>query len=75
MITASRLRSCDSRDSLFALLRELGYPVQPVTVAPSEWRGAGIDHRYAFASSPAGPPIASKAARKSSADRSCPTEM
>jgi len=43
MITASRLRSCDSRDSLFALLRELGYPVQPVTVAPSEWRGAGID--------------------------------
>ncbi|HYU23558.1 MAG TPA: hypothetical protein VEO74_00010, partial [Thermoanaerobaculia bacterium] len=43
MITASRLRSCDSRDSLFALLRELGYPVQPVAVVPSEWRGAGID--------------------------------
>ena len=43
MITASRLRSCDSRESLFALLRELGYPVQPVDVAPSEWRGAGID--------------------------------
>ena len=43
MITASRLRSCDSRDSLFALLRELGYPVQPVAVEPSEWRGAGIE--------------------------------
>ena len=43
MITASRLRSCDSRDSLFALLRELGYSVQPVAVVPSEWRGAGID--------------------------------
>jgi N-6 DNA Methylase len=43
MITASRLRSCDSRDSLFGLLRELGYPVQPVNVVPSEWRGAGID--------------------------------
>jgi hypothetical protein len=43
MITASRLRSCDSRDGLFGLLRELGYPVQPVNVAPSEWRGAGID--------------------------------
>ena len=43
MITASRLRSCDSRDSLFGLLRELGYPVQPVDVASSEWRGAGID--------------------------------
>src|SRR5213596_2865242 len=37
------LRSCDSRDGLFGLLRELGYPVQPVNVAPSEWRGAGID--------------------------------
>ncbi|HEV2721636.1 MAG TPA: hypothetical protein VG323_16575, partial [Thermoanaerobaculia bacterium] len=43
MITASRLRSCHSRDSLFALLRELGYPVQPVAVDSSEWRGAGID--------------------------------
>jgi methylase of polypeptide subunit release factors len=43
MITASRLRSCDSRDALFGLLRELGYPVQPVNVVPSEWRGAGID--------------------------------
>ena len=43
MITASRLRSCDSRDSLFALLRELGYPVQPVNVIPTDWRGAGID--------------------------------
>ena len=43
MITASRLRSCDSRDSLYALLRELGYPVQPVAVVPSEWRGVGID--------------------------------
>src|SRR5438067_3387103 len=43
MITASRLRSCDSRDSLFALLREPGYPVQPVAVVPSEWRGAGIE--------------------------------
>lgn len=43
MITASRIRSCDSRDALFGLLRELGYPVQPVDVVPSEWRGAGID--------------------------------
>ena len=43
MITASRLRSCDSRDSVYALLRELGYPVQPVAVDRSEWRGAGIE--------------------------------
>src|SRR4029079_4600504 len=43
MITASRLRSCDSRDSVYALLRDLGYPVQPVTVDRCEWRGAGIE--------------------------------
>ena len=43
MITASRLRSCDSRDSLFGLLRELGYPVQPAAVVPSEWRNAGLE--------------------------------
>jgi hypothetical protein len=43
VISASRLRSCDSRDSLFALLRELGYPVQPVAIVPRDWRDSGVD--------------------------------
>src|SRR5712691_1649077 len=43
MITAERLRQCDSLESLFALMRELGYGVQPVAIVAEEWRRAGID--------------------------------
>ncbi|PYQ34810.1 MAG: hypothetical protein DMF57_05175 [Acidobacteria bacterium] len=43
MITAERLRQCDSMESLFALMRELGYGVQPVAIVAEEWRRAGID--------------------------------
>ena len=43
MITAAHLRACTSRDAALALLRELGYPVQPVPIVPAEWRRAGID--------------------------------
>ena len=42
VITAGRLRECRSLDSLFGLLRELGYPVSPVAIAAEEWRHAGI---------------------------------
>lgn len=43
MITAHDLRACTSRDAALSLLRELGYPVQPVAIVPAEWRRAGID--------------------------------
>jgi len=43
VITRDDLRACSSRDAVLALLRELGYPVQPVAIAPAEWRRAGID--------------------------------
>ena len=43
MITAAHLRACTSRDAALALLRDLGYPVQPVPIVPAEWRRAGID--------------------------------
>jgi hypothetical protein len=43
VITAAHLRACTSRDAALALLRELGYPVEPVPIVGSEWRRAGID--------------------------------
>jgi hypothetical protein len=43
VITARDLRACTTRDAALALLRDLGYPVQPVTIEPAEWRRAGID--------------------------------
>jgi len=43
VITAARLRDCNSRDGLFALLRELGYPIAPIDIAPQGWRDAGIE--------------------------------
>jgi hypothetical protein len=43
MITAAHLRACTSRDAALSLLRQLGYPVQPVAIVPAEWRRAGID--------------------------------
>jgi len=43
MITARDLRACTTRDAALALLRDLGYPVQPVAIVPAEWRRAGID--------------------------------
>ncbi len=43
MITAAHLRACTSREAVLALLRELGYPVQPVPIVAAEWRRAGID--------------------------------
>ncbi|HKO01162.1 MAG TPA: DNA methyltransferase, partial [Thermoanaerobaculia bacterium] len=43
MITATRLRNCTSRDSLFALLAELGLPVAPVAIDAEAWRRAGIE--------------------------------
>jgi hypothetical protein len=43
MISAARLRACDSLEALLDLLRELGYPVQPIPIVPAEWRRAGID--------------------------------
>ena len=43
MITAAHLRACTSREAALALLRELGYPVQPVSIVAAEWRRAGID--------------------------------
>ena len=42
MITAARLQRCTSRDEVFALLRELGYDVAPVSIVAAEWRRAGI---------------------------------
>ena len=46
MITAARLKRCNSRDELFALLRELGYEIAPVPIVAKEWRRAGIDIRW-----------------------------
>ena len=43
MITAARLRRCGSIDEAFALLRDLGYEIAPVTIAATDWRRAGID--------------------------------
>lgn len=43
MITSAHLRACTSRDAALALLRELGYPVHPVPITPTEWRRAGVD--------------------------------
>jgi len=42
VITATRLRNCTSRDSLFSLLGELGLPVAPVAIDADAWRRAGI---------------------------------
>ena len=43
MISAAQLRACTTRDAALGLLRDLGYPVQPVAIVPAEWRRAGID--------------------------------
>lgn len=43
MISRDALRACTSPDAALALLRDLGYPVQPVPVIAAEWRRAGID--------------------------------
>jgi hypothetical protein len=43
VITAAQLRRCTSRDSLFALIRELGLPVAPVAIDGDAWRRAGIE--------------------------------
>lgn len=42
MIAAARLRGCGSSAEVFALLRELGYEVAPITIAAAGWRRAGI---------------------------------
>ncbi|HYS56062.1 MAG TPA: N-6 DNA methylase [Thermoanaerobaculia bacterium] len=39
MISAARIRECE----VFGLLQDLGYPVEPVPIVASEWRGAGIE--------------------------------
>ncbi|HEX9502283.1 MAG TPA: N-6 DNA methylase, partial [Thermoanaerobaculia bacterium] len=38
MISAARIRECD----VFALLKDLGYPVEPIEIVANEWRSAGI---------------------------------
>ena len=43
MIDAARIQACSSVCELFALLMELGYPVEPVNIVADEWRRAGID--------------------------------
>ena len=43
MITAARLRDCATRDGVIALLRDLGYPVQPIDIRAEAWRSAGVD--------------------------------
>lgn len=43
MIGPVRIQACSSREDVFALLRDLGYPTQPVGIAADEWRRAGID--------------------------------
>jgi adenine-specific DNA-methyltransferase len=42
VITAARLRRCDSACEVFALLRELGYEVAPIEINAAQWRRAGI---------------------------------
>ncbi len=42
MIAASRLRGCTG-DAVLTLLRDLGYPVEPLPIPCDEWRRAGID--------------------------------
>jgi hypothetical protein len=43
VIAAARIQACTSIDDVFALLRDLGYPTQPVEIITAEWRRAGID--------------------------------
>jgi predicted RNA methylase len=43
VISAADLSACTTADAALALLRDLGYPVQPVALVPAEWRRAGID--------------------------------
>jgi hypothetical protein len=43
VITAARVRECTSRESLFALIGELGLPVAPVAIDADSWRRAGLD--------------------------------
>lgn len=50
MIDAGRIRTCSSVFEVFALLTELGYPVEPVGIVANEWRRAGIDIAWADAS-------------------------
>ncbi|HSP34994.1 MAG TPA: N-6 DNA methylase [Thermoanaerobaculia bacterium] len=42
VITAERIRRCRSTADTVELLRELGYPVDPVSIDPAEWRRSGI---------------------------------
>src|SRR5581483_4313088 len=50
VIDAGRIRACSSVFELFALLTELGYPVEPVAIVADEWRRAGIDIAWPDAS-------------------------
>ncbi len=43
MISAARIQACTSVEDVFALLRELGYPTEPVPIVADEWRHAGIE--------------------------------
>ncbi len=42
MITAERLRRCRGAAAVLELLRDLGYPVQPVDVDRAEWHRGGV---------------------------------
>src|SRR5688572_20446678 len=42
MLTRERVRACSGPDAALDLLRELGYPVQPIDVDPDEWRRGGV---------------------------------
>jgi hypothetical protein len=43
VITTARLRECTSRESLFALIGELGLPVAPVAIDADSWRRSGLE--------------------------------
>src|SRR6478672_12495200 len=42
MITAERLRRCTGATGVLDLLRDLGYPVEPVDVDRAEWKRGGV---------------------------------
>lgn len=42
MLTPARLREYTGPTAVFALLRDLGYPIAPVDVDPAEWRRGGV---------------------------------
>lgn len=43
MLTAARLREYTGPSGVFGLLRDLGYPISPIDVDPSEWRRGGVE--------------------------------